>query len=161
MLAYARHLTTLDRDFCGALAAAPPSFQSCVQDDYESVASRAVVAAHSPAVLGQHKSDNNCEMYYTSGTSGRPKGVMLTHKIVVLHALGCMIQHRITEKEVWGHIAPMFHLVDAYAMFSVTWLGGKHVLVPHFSAGAVLDAIEKHRVTSSNMASTMVTLLLR
>ena len=40
-------------------------------------------------------------------------------------------------------------------------VGGKHILIPHFSAGLVLDAIEKHGITSSNMASTMVTLLLR
>ena len=89
---------------------------------------------------------DSCEMYYTSGSTGRPKGVMLTHKMVVKHALGCMLMHRITGADVWGHIAPMFHLVDAYAMFAITWVGGKHVLVPTFSASAV-DANIADKIT--------------
>ena len=48
------------------------------------------------------------EMYYTSGTSGRPKGVILSRATVILHALGCMVEHRITRKDVWLHCAPMF-----------------------------------------------------
>ena len=58
------------------------------------------------------------EMYYTSGTSGRPKGVVLSRKTVLLHALGCMVEHRLKRDDVWLHCAPMFHLVDAYA---ATW----------------------------------------
>jgi len=65
-----------------------------------------------PSISGHH-GDNNCEMQYTSDTSGRPKGVMLPHNIVVQHALGCMIQHRITSNDMWRHIAPVF---------SVTWV---------------------------------------
>ena len=56
------------------------------------------------------------EMYFTSGTTGRPKGVVLSHQNVVLHALGCMLEHRIHGSDVWAHIAPMFHLVDARAL---------------------------------------------
>ena len=104
---------------------------------------------------------DGCQMYYTSGTTGRPKGVVLSHANVVLHALGCMVEHRITANDVWGHIAPMFHLVDAYAVFSVTWVGGTHVFpTRNFSAESTLELIEAHRVTVTNMASTMATLLL-
>lgn len=104
-----------------------------------------------------------CEMYYTSGTSGRPKGVMLSHSAVVTHALGCIDEHRIHTHDVWGHFAPMFHLVDAYAMFSITLVGGTHVFVagtPAFSAGAVLDSIERWKVSVSNVAGSMISMLL-
>ncbi|KAK3235901.1 hypothetical protein CYMTET_53923 [Cymbomonas tetramitiformis] len=104
--------------------------------------------------------DAGCEMYYTSGTTGRPKGIVLSQRVVVLHALGCMVEHRIHAGEVWGHFAPMFHLVDAYAMFAVTWVGGVHVMLPRFTAAAVLDLIERERVTATNVAATMITMLL-
>ena len=104
--------------------------------------------------------DEGCEMYYTSGTTGRPKGVILSQKVVVLHALGCMIDHRHHPGDVWGHIAPIFHLVDAYGMFSITWVLGTHAFIPVFSAASALQAIEDHQITVTNVASTMATLLL-
>eukprot|EP00966_Prymnesium_polylepis_P063477 1472539-Prymnesium_polylepis.1 len=51
-----------------------------------------------------------CEMYYTSGTSGRPKGVQLSHANVCVHAAQCVGEHRHHPNDVWGHFAPMFHL---------------------------------------------------
>jgi acyl-coenzyme A synthetase/AMP-(fatty) acid ligase len=57
----------------------------------------------------------------------------------------------------------MFHLVDAYAMYSITLAGGAHAFVagaPAFSAAAVLDAIATERVTVSNVASSMISMLL-
>lgn len=104
--------------------------------------------------------DDGAEMYYTSGTSGRPKGVVLSRRNVILHALGCMVEHRLHKDDVWLHAAPMFHLVDAYAIFAITWVGGKHVTLPSFSAAAVVEAISTYRITVSNVASTMITLLL-
>ncbi|KAH8051562.1 hypothetical protein JL722_10739 [Aureococcus anophagefferens] len=100
------------------------------------------------------------EMYYTSGTSGRPKGVVLSRRNVLLHALGCAVEHRLRRGDVWLHAAPMFHLVDAYAIFAVTWVGGRHVAIPGFSGSGVADAVAERKVTASNLASTMVTLLL-
>ena len=40
----------------------------------------------------------------------------MSHGIVVTHAIGCVNEHRIHDADVWGHFAPMFHLVDAYKM---------------------------------------------
>lgn len=105
-------------------------------------------------------SDAGAEMYYTSGTSGRPKAVVLSQRIVVLHALGCMIEHRLNADDVWLHAAPMFHLVDAYAIFAITWIGGRHVTLPSFSAETTAAAFKTHQITASNVASTMVTMML-
>ena len=131
---------------------------SIEQMNYETVANnKSLSSQFDPAVI---TADDGAEMYYTSGTTGRPKGVCLNHRNVVLHALGCMIEHRHTAKDVWGHFAPMFHLVDAYSMFSITWIGGLHIMLAQFQAAKVLDVMEKYHVTVTNMASTMITLLL-
>ena len=131
--------------------------------DFEQVASGALKSATfrvESFLPGPAHDDDGVEMYYTSGTTGRPKGVVLSQKNVVLHALGCMIEHRHHPADVWGHIAPIFHLVDAYGMFSITWIGGSHVFIPTFSAENTVSAIETHGITVSNMASTMATLIL-
>ena len=131
---------------------------SVQQMNYEAIASDASLPSTlTPASIS---ADDGAEMYYTSGTTGRPKGVCLNQRNVVLHALGCMVEHRHTINDVWGHFAPMFHLVDAYAAFSITWIGGKHLMLAQFQAAAVLDVMEKYHVTATNMASTMITLLL-
>ena len=98
-------------------------------------------------------------LYYTSGTTGRPKGVMLTHKNVCTHALGAIAELQITDRDVWAHVAAMFHLADAWATFAVTWVGGRHVMVPQFDVENVLDTIQKERITLSNLIPTMLNLM--
>jgi acyl-CoA synthetase (AMP-forming)/AMP-acid ligase II len=90
-------------------------------------------------------------LYYTSGTTGRPKGVMLTHKNVCLHALGSIAELKLVDSDIWGHIAPMFHLADAWATFAATWVGGRHVMVGQFEPEAVMATIEQQRITLSNL----------
>jgi len=48
---------------------------------------------------------------------------------------------RLHSGDVWGHFAPLFHLVDVFAVYAITLLGGRHVLLPTFSAAEVLLAI--------------------
>ncbi len=107
------------------------------------------------------RDDDVAHLYYTSGTTGRPKGVMLTHKNVSLHALGTIAELKLTDSDIWGHIAPMFHLADAWAAFAITWVGGCHVMVAQFEAEAVMATIEKERITLSNMIPTMLNLMIK
>ena len=105
--------------------------------------------------------DRVAHLYYTSGTTGRPKGVMLTHKNVCSHALGTIAELKLVDTDVWGHIAPMFHLADAWATFAVTWVGARHVMVGQFEAEAVMATIEKHKITLSNLIPTMLNLMIK
>jgi acyl-CoA synthetase (AMP-forming)/AMP-acid ligase II len=100
--------------------------------------------------------DDVAHLYYTSGTTGRPKGVMLTHENVTVHARGAIEELGLSRDDVWGHIAPMFHLADAWATFAITWVGGRHVMVPRFDAATVLAAFARHRVTVTNLVPTML-----
>ena len=62
-------------------------------------------------------STRDAHMYYTSGTTGAPKGVTLSHAIVddAAPAVAVTAEMRLCSHDVWLHAAPMFHLVDAFA----------------------------------------------
>ncbi len=106
------------------------------------------------------KDEDVAHLYYTSGTTGRPKGVMLTHKNVKSHALGTIADLHLTDKDHWFHVAPLFHLADAWATFALTWVGGKHVLLPGFDSLKVLRLIEEEEITLSNLIPTMLNMMV-
>ncbi|MFQ5486181.1 MAG: long-chain-fatty-acid--CoA ligase, partial [Desulfobacterales bacterium] len=107
------------------------------------------------------RDDQVAQLYYTSGTTGKPKGVMLTHKNVYLHALGAIAELKLVDTDIWGHIAPMFHLADAWATFAITWVGGQHVMIRQFEAEHVMATIEKDHITMSNLIPTMLNLMIK
>jgi len=100
------------------------------------------------------------QIYYTSGTTGRPKGVMLSHRNVYTHALGTIAEIHLTDRDVWAHAAPLFHLADAWATWAITWVGGTHVLIKDFVPKSVLETMEKERVTLTNLIPTMLNLMV-
>ncbi|MEW6374245.1 MAG: long-chain-fatty-acid--CoA ligase [Thermodesulfobacteriota bacterium] len=100
------------------------------------------------------------QIYYTSGTTGRPKGVMLSHKNVTTHALGTIAEVHLIDSDVWIHVAPLFHLADAWATWAITWVGGTHVLIREFDPKTVLETIEREKVTLTNLIPTMLNLMV-
>ncbi len=113
----------------------------------------------SPSVEAQE--EDVAQIYYTSGTTGRPKGVMLSHKNVSTHALGTIAELHLTDRDVWVHVAPLFHLADAWATWAITWVGGTHVLVREFEAKVVFEVIEREKVTLTNLIPTMLNLMVK
>jgi acyl-CoA synthetase (AMP-forming)/AMP-acid ligase II len=103
---------------------------------------------------------DTAHLYYTSGTSGSPKGVILTHTNVFTHSLAAISELGLTEQDTWLHAAPMFHLADAWAIFAITAAGGRHVVLPSFDPPEVLRLIEEERITITNLIPTMLTALL-
>ncbi len=106
------------------------------------------------------REEDAAQLYYTSGTTGKPKGVILTHKNICTHALGAIAELRLIDSDRWIHVAPMFHLADAWATWAITWAGGTHIFVRAFDPPEVLEIMEKERATISNMIPTMLNLLV-
>lgn len=117
--------------------------------------------ARLPFVASARGGDDTAHLYYTSGTTGVPKGVMLSHANVLTHSLGAIAELGITERDRWAHIAAMFHLADAWAVFAFTWAGATHLFLPRFEARAALDLLERERGTITNLIPTMLNAMTR
>lgn len=104
--------------------------------------------------------DDLAGIFYTGGTTGFPKGVMLSHRNLVTSALGTVASGELLgPNAVLLHAAPMFHLADLAAWTGQNLLGGRHVIVPFFEPSAVLGAIQEHGVTDVLLVPTMIQML--
>jgi acyl-CoA synthetase (AMP-forming)/AMP-acid ligase II len=104
--------------------------------------------------------DQPAHLYYTSGTTGRPKGVILTHRNVTTHAIAAIAEFQLSDTDVWFHVAPMFHLADAWATFAITLVGGRHVMLPAFESAKVMTLLEREKITLSNLIPTMLNMIV-
>ncbi len=100
------------------------------------------------------------QIYYTSGTTGRPKGVILTHGNNLEHARASISEFCLTPEDNWLHVSPMFHLADAWAVWAMTLSAATHVMIPCFESHSVLQSIQDHQVTLSNFIPTMLNILV-
>ena len=105
-----------------------------------------LIAAHEPLAELTGSDEDLAGIYYTSGTSGAPKGVMLTHRNLTAIAVNLIMTTKVDEDCVNLHCAPMFHLGDI-GIFMITMVAGTHVFVRQLNEATILDVIEKHRVT--------------
>jgi acyl-CoA synthetase (AMP-forming)/AMP-acid ligase II len=95
-------------------------------------------------------------VFYTGGTTGFPKGVMLSHAGLYVNALSIVAEGAVRDGDVGLHAAPMFHLADGAFMNAMFACGGTHVMIPAFAPVAVLQAIERERITASLLVPTMI-----
>jgi fatty-acyl-CoA synthase len=100
--------------------------------------------------------DDICMIMYTSGTTGRPKGAVLTHGNVVWNSLNVLVDVDLAGDEVTLVVAPLFHTAGLNMTCLPTLLkGGRVVLLAGFDADQVLDTIKRHRVTCMFAVPTM------
>ena len=104
--------------------------------------------------------DEVAEIFYTSGTSAQPKGVMLTHRNIYLHALETAHGFSVANGSVELHTIPLFHANGWGIAHFLTMLGGKHVMVETFDPVAIFQYIETERVTQFNAVPFMATVLV-
>ena len=105
--------------------------------------------------------------FYTTGTTGMPKGVYFSHRQLVLHTLGALVaigtpmtQGRLHQQDVYMPITPMFH-VHAWGLpYVATALGIKQVYPGRYAPEMLLSLIERENVTFSHCVPTIMHMLL-
>jgi acyl-CoA synthetase (AMP-forming)/AMP-acid ligase II len=124
--------------------------------DYEDL-----ISAAAPVPDCRRGGDDLAGLFYTGGTTGFPKGVMLSHANLGISWLGSAAtgyMGRPGSRTL--HAAPMFHLADL-AFWGITVLmGGSHVIIPAFDPAAVLSAVETEQVSDALLVPTMIQLLV-
>ncbi len=95
------------------------------------------VATPHRADIGSVDENALAELFYTSGTSANPKGVMLTHRNIYLHALNVCLGFQIENGAVELHTIPLFHANGWGVAHFLTLLGGKHVMIQRFETKEV------------------------
>ena len=98
-------------------------------------------------------------MLYTGGTTGRSKGVLLTHRNIFSNGWQVINAMDIVKEDIYLHVAPMFHAADLLAT-GFTINGCAHSYVPVFTPTGVLQAIQDYKVTQAMMAPTMIIMIL-
>jgi fatty-acyl-CoA synthase len=104
--------------------------------------------------------DSLAELFYTSGTSANPKGVMLTHRNIYLHALSVSLRFNTNVDSVELHTIPLFHANGWGAAHSVTFAGARHVMISRFIPNEVFRLIEQERVRSLSLVPIMALALV-
>ncbi len=103
--------------------------------------------------------DDLAAIYYTGGTTGRPKGVAHAHRTILAAFLSETLEMGLGEREVFAHVAPLTHAGGAFAL--PVWLrGGTNLVLGGFDPEQLLGAIAEHGVTSTMMVPTMIYVLL-
>lgn len=97
---------------------------------------------------------------YTGGTTGNPKGVMLSHGNLLANAEHNLIATSHASDQRWLHVCPMFHVAGTANVVACTWAGSTQVILPRFDAGAVIDTIQFEQITHTVLVPTMLTMLL-
>ena len=98
------------------------------------------------------------QIFFTSGTTGEPKGVCLTSGNLVASAYDSIALLGFERDDVWLHSAPMFHLVDAFAIWAVSLVGGRHVIAP-FDAESFAELVARERITQTSLPPTLINMI--
>ncbi|QBY55393.1 long-chain-fatty-acid--CoA ligase [Cupriavidus oxalaticus] len=123
--------------------------------DYE-----ALIAANEPVEDAWRHGEDLAGIFYTGGTTGYPKGVMLSHYNLGISGMASLVTGRCAPGTVYLHAMPMFHLGSFSSVNALFMNGGVHVVLPSFTPQGVLEAISRYGVNELMLAPTMIQLLL-
>ncbi|MEQ8263868.1 AMP-binding protein [Pseudohaliea sp.] len=119
-----------------------------------------LIKDHEPIEAAPSSGDTLAGLYYTGGTTGFPKGVMLSHQALWFNNLCVGGFSTYLKGDAYLHVGPMFHLADgAFSGAASTW-GVCHTFLPAFEPKQVMDHIEHEQITHTLMVPTMLGMLI-
>ncbi|MES2257043.1 MAG: long-chain fatty acid--CoA ligase [Pseudomonadota bacterium] len=124
--------------------------------DYE-----ALLDAAEPVEDTRRAGEDLLGIFYTGGTTGFPKGVMLSHGAFWCSQMAIAAEDGMVEAgRTMLRAAPMFHLADMAMGYAAVLKNNTHVIVPSFHPVAVMETIERHRVTGTLLVPTMIQMIV-
>ena len=118
------------------------------------------VSAAAPLEDSGRCDDDVAGLFYTGGTTGRSKGVMLSHQNLVCNALQAMSMISLRPADRILHVAPMFHIADAFVCMMSVSIAGANYFQPAFDPVATMKAIETHKIERVLLVPTMINMLV-
>ncbi|MBI3285149.1 MAG: long-chain-fatty-acid--CoA ligase [Burkholderiales bacterium] len=119
-----------------------------------------LLANSAPVADACRRGDDLAGVFYTGGTTGFPKGVMLSHRNLCTSAMSILAEGLIQAERSYLHAAPMFHLADLGISLPHWMCGNTHAVIPAFAPEAVLASIARDRVTDALLVPTMIQMLV-
>jgi acyl-CoA synthetase (AMP-forming)/AMP-acid ligase II len=120
-----------------------------------------MIPATAPMGEVSRRGEDTASIFYTGGTTGRSKGVMLSHNNHMFNGLAMWAGlGGVTGDLRYLHAPPMFHIADALFVHAVTLVGGTHFILPRFDAASVINAVHEHEITDVYLVPTMIISLL-
>ena len=142
-----------DRD-PGGLAASVDRVIRLDTDEYESLLSGASI--DDPISDVQVAPNTLAGLFYTGGTTGAAKGVMLTHANLMANAVQVQLAQPILNDDRYLTMAPMFHAAGLYSALVLPLVGASNIILGAFDPGAALDLIEGEQATCAIAVPAML-----
>ena len=130
------------------------------QADAYDLSVQALIAAQQPAQDGRFGGDHLAALLYTGGTTGRAKGVMLSHRNLWSGAMSRLADNPPLDDSVCLLSTPMFHVAAFVRVLPHLFAGGRCVVLPQFRAGEALDLIEREGVTDLALVPSMLQMVM-
>jgi fatty-acyl-CoA synthase len=100
-----------------------------------------------PAPWAEPDEDATATINYTSGTTARPKGVQMTHRNIWVNAVTFGMHMQVGDRDVLMHTLPMFHCNGWGMPYTISGLGGRHIVLRKVDGAEILRRVERHGVT--------------
>lgn len=150
-------LLLTDTEPAGAQELVPPATRvQAIDAEFAAL----VMAAEPSTASSTVTEDDVMSVVYTGGTTGRSKGVMLTHRNRLSDALSMVAALRLTSEDVWLNCSPIFHTSGTFCILPTLWTGATLVIEPKFEVDYYADLVQREGVTIGFMVPKMIQDLL-